>query len=301
MVSVRSIVTLAAAAVIGLAAIVVLNNAPANAPRLALAGPCTLGPHLFFEDDSLFADPLEYTYYAADPGDHDETEMVITVQPGDKTVTIEIVGVPGNANIFNSFTPASGEGTFSTTWLTSIPEFVADGTYEYEIRLTCHGEVTKIPFDVIVGGCSAPDDRQPSGISGQSPPGCGGFGPTAGPSPAPTVAPTPTATAAPTPTSPPGQQLIWADNNCSTTVDPVDSLFILRGDAGLPTNTGDCPDMGAAINVLNASQHFWGDIDCTAAMTPVDSLKTLRYDAGLSASQEDGCPAINSPVTIVDF
>ncbi len=101
-------------------------------------------------------------------------------------------------------------------------------------------------------------------------------------------------------TDAPGQQVTWADNNCSTSVDPIDSLFVLRGDAGLPTNTGDCPGMGADINVLNASPHIWGDIDCSGAMTPVDSLKTLRYDAGLSASQEDGCPEIGSAVTITE-
>ncbi len=114
----------------------------------------------------------------------------------------------------------------------------------------------------------------------------------------PTPTPSPTDTPVPTATDAPGQQVTWADNNCSASVDPIDSLFVLRGDAGLPTNTGDCPGMGADINVLNASPHIWGDIDCSGAMTPVDSLKTLRYDAGLSASQEDGCPEIGSPVTI---
>jgi len=80
----------------------------------------------------------------------------------------------------------------------------------------------------------------------------------------------------------------------------VDSLFVLRGDAGLPTNTGLCPDMGASIEVLNASPHIWGDVDCNGAMTPVDSLKTLRFDAGLSASQEEGCPGMGTGVTVVE-
>ena len=80
----------------------------------------------------------------------------------------------------------------------------------------------------------------------------------------------------------------------------MDSLFVLRGDAGLPTNTGLCPDMGASIEVLNASPHIWGDIDCKDGMNPVDSLKILRYDAGLSASQEEGCPGMGTSVTIVE-
>ncbi len=94
------------------------------------------------------------------------------------------------------------------------------------------------------------------------------------------------------------QSVLWGDNNCSTAVDPVDSLLVLRGDAGLPTNTGDCPNMGQDIEILNASPHIWGDIDCTGAMTPVDALKILRYDAGLSVSREEGCPDIGSVVTI---
>ena len=102
----------------------------------------------------------------------------------------------------------------------------------------------------------------------------------------------------PPPSPPGGQEVVWADNNCSGEVNPVDSLFVLRGNAGLPTNTGDCPGMGAEINVLNASPHIWGDVDCNGAMTPVDSLKTLRHDAGLSASQEPGCPPIATTVTI---
>ena len=101
-------------------------------------------------------------------------------------------------------------------------------------------------------------------------------------------------------TPPPGQQVTWADNNCKDGVNPIDSLFVLRGDAGLPTDTGECPDMGANIEVLNASPHIWGDVDCGGAMTPVDSLKILRHDAGLSASQEQPCPAMGAVVQLTD-
>ena len=125
------------------------------------------------------------------------------------------------------------------------------------------------------------------------------------PTPVPTPTPIPTATPGgqtPTPTGTPpvGESVAWGDNNCSQQVDPVDSLFVLRGDAGLPTNTGECPDMGAEIEVLNASPHIWGDVDCKDGMTPVDSLKILRFDAGLSVAQEAGCPTIGSEVTIVE-
>ena len=80
----------------------------------------------------------------------------------------------------------------------------------------------------------------------------------------------------------------------------MDSLFVLRGDAGLPTNTGDCPDMGANIEILNASPHIWGDVDCAGGMSPVDSLKILRHDAGLSVAQAEGCPAMGASVTSVE-
>ncbi|MCH8201115.1 MAG: exo-alpha-sialidase [Chloroflexi bacterium] len=130
--------------------------------------------------------------------------------------------------------------------------------------------------------------------------------PTLSPSPSPTStpSPTPSPTSSPTPTpsatATAGQQVTWADNNCKDGVNPIDSLFVLRGDAGLPTDTGDCPDMGADIEVLNASPHIWGDVDCKDGMTPVDSLKILRYDAGLSVSQADGCPEMGSQVIVTD-
>ncbi len=106
--------------------------------------------------------------------------------------------------------------------------------------------------------------------------------------------------ATPTPTTAPSQQVIWADNNCKDGVNPVDSLFVLRGDAGLPADTGVCPDMGASIEILNASPHIWGDVDCTGGMSPVDSLKILRFDAGLDATQAEGCPGMGTSVTIVE-
>jgi CSLREA domain-containing protein len=117
----------------------------------------------------------------------------------------------------------------------------------------------------------------------------------------PASSPTVTPTATPTPSQPtPAGSEVWGDTNCSGSVDPVDSLLTLRFDAGLSTNTGDCPDLGQVVDVQNASLHLWGDVDCGGQVTPVDSLKTLRYDAGLSVSQEQGCPEIGSEVLIVE-
>ena len=287
----RTLVSIAAAAAIALAAVVVLSNSPAGSPRSALAGPCTSGPDLNFSDDDVDDPPLSGVVWYGAAGEHSDREMVIFVEPdpfpeGKPPITIEIVGVPGDPEIFNDFSPSSGGGSFLTDILTSVDASVTPGIYEYEIRIDCHGDITTIPFDVYVDVCPANGARQTSGFSGQSAPDCGG-----GHDDLPTPTPEPTATPA---------NATWGDNNCSKSVDPADSLFVLRGDAGLSTNTGDCPEMGADIEVLNASPHIWGDVDCSGAMTPVDSLKTLRFDAGLSVSQEAGCPAIGGAVTIID-
>ena len=147
---------------------------------------------------------------------------------------------------------------------------------------------------------------------------CSSAPPPSTPTPPPTPAitptpvgqtPTPTGTvggdtgtpfATSTPTGAPATHVVWGDNNCSQQVDPLDSLFVLRGDAGLPTDTGDCPGMGADIEVPGASPHIWGDVDCKDGMTPVDSLKVLRFDAGLGVPQTEGCPGMGTSVSIIE-
>lgn len=124
--------------------------------------------------------------------------------------------------------------------------------------------------------------------------------PTGGGSPSVTATATAngTASATATATSTP-VAVIWGDANCSGGVDPVDSLFTLRFDAGLGADTGGCPEMGAEVQVLSASPHVWGDVDCGDDVTPVDSLKLLRSDAGLDVAQEPGCPGMGTSVTVV--
>ena len=91
---------------------------------------------------------------------------------------------------------------------------------------------------------------------------------------------------------------IWGDNNCADGPNPVDGLLALRFDAGLSTNTGDCPEMGDEVDVTGASLHPWGDVDCNGAVDPVDGLKLLRYDAGLEVAQEPECPEVGAEVLI---
>ena len=115
------------------------------------------------------------------------------------------------------------------------------------------------------------------------------------------MSPPPTGqTPSPVPTLPTGQTVFWGDHNCSGSANPVDSLLTLRFDAGLGTNTNDCPDFGQVVDVAFASPHPWGDVDCSGNVTPVDALKLLRFDAGLGASQADDCPAIGSQVLVTE-
>jgi hypothetical protein len=89
--------------------------------------------------------------------------------------------------------------------------------------------------------------------------------------------------------------MTWGDHNCADGVGPVDSLLTLRHDAGLSTNTGDCPEFGSAVPASGPAL-TWGDIDCDGAIGAVDALKVLRHDAGLSVQQEEGCPEIGEPI-----
>jgi hypothetical protein len=97
-----------------------------------------------------------------------------------------------------------------------------------------------------------------------------------------------------------GTERLWGDSDCSGTVNPIDSLKILRSDAGLPVSaTGDCPVIASNVTV-DGTPRLWNDVDCGGAVNPVDSLKTLRYDAGLSVSQAAGCPGVATTVTVSD-
>jgi hypothetical protein len=93
-------------------------------------------------------------------------------------------------------------------------------------------------------------------------------------------------------------QGVWGDNNCSGNADPVDALFTLRYDAGLPTETGECPEMGEEVAILTIP-NLWGDLDCSDAIDPVDGLKLLRLDAGLDVARPPACPDPGQSVVLL--
>ncbi len=127
--------------------------------------------------------------------------------------------------------------------------------------------------------------------------------PTDTPTPSPTASPTPTtgptATPTPSPTATPGPvQLIWADANCLDGVNPVDSLAVLRADAGLFVSLGSpCAPLGD-VGLFDGVSRMWGDFDCDLSMSPIDALKILQYDSGFSPIQTGACPGFGDLVTL---
>jgi uncharacterized protein YkwD len=109
------------------------------------------------------------------------------------------------------------------------------------------------------------------------------------PTPAPTQSPEATATAAP------GHE-DWGDMDCDGDVSPVDSIRILRLDAGLFTSVSPpCPAMGTLI-LLNGHTFVWGDADCSGQANPIDATVVLRYDAGFDPDLGPGCPPLGEPI-----
>ncbi len=97
-----------------------------------------------------------------------------------------------------------------------------------------------------------------------------------------------------------GTDRLWADVDCDGSVDPVDSLKVLRKDAGLSVEqAAGCPSLALAV-IVDATSRLWPDVDCGGSLTPVDSLKILRFDAGVSVDQAVGCPLIGSAVSVAD-
>lgn len=99
-----------------------------------------------------------------------------------------------------------------------------------------------------------------------------------------------------------GTPVQWGDVNCSSTIDSVDSLWILRYTAGLPQPQGEsaCPFWGIGFTVaVDGEPRTWGDDDCSGAVNAVDALKTLRYVATLPVKQNYPCPGIGTTVDVI--
>ncbi|MEO8458276.1 MAG: CSLREA domain-containing protein [Chloroflexota bacterium] len=127
------------------------------------------------------------------------------------------------------------------------------------------------------------------------------------PSPTPTLSPTPTVTPTATPTSTNSGtatpttapfQVAWGDHNCSGNVDLVDAILNIRYAASLPTDTGDCPEMGAGVDIGNATLNKWGDFDCNGIVNTMDGLGVLLFFAEFTVPSAPQCPDPGETVSI---
>jgi parallel beta-helix repeat protein len=265
-------------------------NSGQNHPVLATAEAGSL--HITGSFDSL-AGSYRLEFFAndeCDPLGHGEGQIFL----GAGTATLP---VPGGSPFEATLDADVATGIFVTVTATSLA--TAD-TSEFSNCVEVFSAATPTP---------TPPGQSPTPTPTATPPG-------QTPTPTPTATPpgqtqTPTTTATPpeqtpiatpTPTSPSETPTdspdtpLWGDVDCSDGVDPVDSLKLLRFDAGLSVAQGmNCPPVGEP-HQFNGSEELWGDIDCSDAVDPVDSLKALRHDAGLSVAQGSGCPPIGEPV-----
>jgi hypothetical protein len=199
-----------------------------------------------------------------------------------------VLNATGTANFVKNISVTGIEEMEFVTTSASDPESTSEFSLCEEIVPTGNG--TASPSPTLPG-----ETPSPSPTPGET------ATPTATPTPTPGVSPTPSesggATNSPT-ASPQGQELVWADVDCTDGVSPVDSLKILRVDAGLGVvQPAECPEIGEEVEV-DGTPRLWGDIDCSSTLSPVDSLKVLRHDAGLSVEQGAGCPEMGTAVLV---
>ena len=103
----------------------------------------------------------------------------------------------------------------------------------------------------------------------------------------------------PIPPVPPSQ--LRGDLNCDESVDPRDSLLLLRADAGLDLDVPvDCLAPSAEVDGHFIQSGFpifqRADLNCDDSIDPRDSLVILRHDAGLDLSLPASCLLPNAEV-----
>ena len=103
----------------------------------------------------------------------------------------------------------------------------------------------------------------------------------------------------PIPTVPPFQ--LRGDLNCDDSVDPRDSLVLLRADAGLDLDVPvDCLAPNAEVDGHFIQSGFpifeRADLNCDDSIDPRDSLVILRHDAGLDLSLPASCLLPNAEI-----
>ena len=134
----RTLASIAAAAVIAVAAVVFISNSPASEPRTVLAGPCGADPLIFFSPISGPPATLLFLPGAVPGRAYQETFEIVTdpeeLPDGKPPVTISVVERQpgsGHAGIVTGFNPSESDGSFTTTAVTGIGAGVPAGVYEY--------------------------------------------------------------------------------------------------------------------------------------------------------------------------
>lgn len=108
----------------------------------------------------------------------------------------------------------------------------------------------------------------------------------------PQCAPSATPLPSPQPTTKP---LVWGDTDCDSQIGPLDSLRVLRLNAGLSTATeATCMAMGGLL-IVNGTLQLWGDVNCNG-LDPVDAILILRFGAGLPVQTPADCPSLGELV-----
>ena len=94
---------------------------------------------------------------------------------------------------------------------------------------------------------------------------------------------------------------VKGDMNCDGSVNPIDSLLVLRHDAGLAVNLPPGCDAigstGGSAAPSSSGGDSKGDMNCDGSVNPIDSLLVLRHDAGLAVNLPPGCDVIGSNVS----
>jgi hypothetical protein len=93
--------------------------------------------------------------------------------------------------------------------------------------------------------------------------------------------------------------IAWGDNDCDGALDADDAISSLAYAPLLGPLSGQCPEVGAAVDIVDGPQHTWGDVNCDGVVDALDALSILLVVAGLPAlEQTEPCPEVGEEVLL---